>query len=175
MRYRRGAPRSHPSQQLCNAHDAAEQTGPASPSARTAMGTTQQSEARPCFRSLRLGISPARGVPCWCGAGAEPDSACCWGDVDLRGVRGTGSSPATALYSGCYGWRLGPLPPPAPILVLLLCHGGRAQPGPSLSFHFYTTVCRSDAFIAKQLLEWRLKRHNIQYVGSEVCLSDSFS
>lgn len=52
---------------------------------------------------------------------------------------------------------------PAPIL-LMYC-SGRAQPGPSLSFHFYTTVYkRSDAFIAKQHLEQ--KTQETQYSGT---------
>lgn len=85
----------------------------------------------------------------------------------MCGVQDMGSSP------GCCSCCLRTLPPPAQVVVQF--PSGTAQLSPSLSFHFYTTVCRSDAFIAKQLLEWRLERHNTQCVGSEVCLSDGFS
>lgn len=57
---------SHTSQQLCNAHNAKVQTGLASPSTYAAVRAARLREARPCFRYLWLGISPARGVSRWC-------------------------------------------------------------------------------------------------------------
>lgn len=112
-----------------------------------------------------------------CCAGAEleqppavPGSGCSRGAADSCSIRGTGSSPGTAPRAGCCGRRLGPLPPlrcPAPIplcSVLLMYRSRRARPGPSLSFHFYTTAYkRSDAFIAKQQLEQ--KAQETQYSG----------